>query len=103
MATSFPKVQTTDRLINQIQDNVARAIQSVLTGPLSNASLLTSVSLVSGANVINHGLGRKLQGWIPVRVRASATIYDTQDSNSTPALTLQLTASADVTVDLIVF
>jgi len=44
-----------------------------------------------------------LTGWNPTRIRASATIFDTQDSNQTPQLTLNLVASANVVVDLLVF
>ena len=81
--------------------------RSILNPFLSNPSLqsviLPNIVLVEGANIINHTLGRVLTGWRPVRVRASATLYDTQDSNPTPDLTLMLTASAGVTLDLEVF
>ena len=81
--------------------------KSILDVLLSNPSLqnliLQNISLINGSNVINHRLGRKLLGWRIIRLRASANIYDTQDSNSTPALTLQLTSDADVSVDLEVF
>lgn len=89
--------------LSRIQDNVARALDQAATQPILNGVLLSSVALAVGSNIVNHGLGRTLRGWIPVRLRASATVYDTQDSNSTPALTLLLTASAAVTADLWVF
>ena len=81
----------------------ASEINPVLSNALVQGVLLKSVKLSSGSNVINHGLGRVLQGWIPVRIRASATMYDTQDANPSPGLTLQLTVSAAVTVDIYVF
>jgi hypothetical protein len=81
----------------------ASAINPVLANPVANGIILKSVSLTTGANTVNHLLGRKLQGWILTRVRSSATIYDTQDSNTRPELTLQLTASGNVTVDIYVF
>jgi hypothetical protein len=85
------------------QTQWATQINPVLANPLSGAIILKNVQLSSGANVINHRLGRALQGWYPVRVRASATFYDTQDTNNYPELTLNLTASAKVTIDLVVF
>lgn len=85
------------------QTQWAQAIDPILTNPLNSASVLKSVSLVSGANVINHKLGAPLQGWWIVRQRAAASIYDTQDTNQMPQLTLNLVSSAPVVVDLAVF
>lgn len=81
----------------------ASAIEPLLSNPANNSIILKNVVLVSGTNVINHRLGQKLSGWKTTRVRAAAMIYDTQDSNPTPALTLVLIASAPVTIDLEVF
>jgi hypothetical protein len=78
-------------------------LNPIVDAPTSKPSILKSVSLASGSNTINHLLGRSLQGWAIVRQRAAATVYDTQDANPTPALTLNLTASAPVVVDLLVF
>lgn len=86
-----------------MQTQWSQAIDPILINPLNSASVLKSVSLTSGANVVNHLLGAPLQGWYCSRIRASATVYDTQDTNQTPQLTLNLVASADVVVDLVVF
>lgn len=98
---SFPKVQL-DGPVSRMQDNIAGAFQRA-TIPLEGMVVLKSVPLSTGSNTVNHTLGRTLQGWFPVRLRASATLYDTQDSNTTPDRTLMLVASAPVTVDLAVF
>ena len=106
MARLF-KVQTTDRIVNQLQDNIAKLLEPTATtvqdSPLLAGKILEKVALTSGSNTIRHTLGRVLKGWFIVRRRASATVYDTQDSNDTPQVTLLLTASANVTVDLYVF
>lgn len=81
----------------------ATQLNPVLANPTLKTVLLKDVALISGTNVINHKLSRPLQGWSTARVRASATIYDLQDSNQTPQLTLVLVASAPVTIDLVVF
>jgi hypothetical protein len=85
------------------QDRWASQLEPIIAAPSNNSSILKSVSLATGSNTISHGLGRQLQGWSIVRLRGSATIYDTQDSNPTPALTLVLVASAPVSVDIEVF
>lgn len=86
-----------------MQTKWAGIINPLLTNPSLNSVILESVSLGIGSNSINHTLGRKLTGWRLVRLRAAATIYDTQDVNPMPDLTLLLTSNAVVTVDLEVF
>jgi hypothetical protein len=88
----------------QLLTKWASIINPVINSPTNNASVLKSVMLTTGHNSVNHLLGRNLQGWYPSRIRnVSATIYDTQDANQTPQLTLDLVASTTVTVDLVVF
>lgn len=102
MARLF-KVQTTDRIVNQLQDNIANFIEPIASNVLLPGIILKSVALAASSNTIQHKLGRLLQGWFIVRQRASASIYDTQDTNPTPTTTLILTSSAVVTVDIYVF
>jgi len=79
-------------------------LDPLLGNPSVQSNILENVSLLStGTTVINHGLGRKLIGWRIIRKRGNANIYDTQDSNQTPQLTLQLVSSAAISVDLEVF
>lgn len=78
-------------------------LDPLLGAPLSSGNIIKNQQLKTGINVIDHLLGRKLQGWTLVRKRGPADIYDTQDSNQTPQLTLLLTSSTDVSVDLLVF
>lgn len=100
--------------MNQLQSNIltgfsnlnvnwGTALNNVLDNEILYGNVLTNQALTTGSNTINHGLGRVLIGWWLVRIRALATVYDTQDSNPTPASTLLLTTSADVTVDIYVF
>ncbi len=103
MAKAIPLVQTEDRNLNQIQQNITQAVNPLLANPANLGALVTGVKLVIGSNAIGHGLGRALQGWSIVRQRGVASVYDTQDSNSAPTKTLLLTSSAVVTVDIYVF
>lgn len=88
-----------------MQNSWAADINPVINNPPNKSNVLKNVSLLSASNpnVINHLLGRVLQGWKIVRQRAQSQIWDTQDSNQTPNLTLNLKCSADVTVDIEVF
>lgn len=104
---AIPQVQTTDpvtaRTVNQLQQNIINAVNPVITNPLTQGTILTGQQLSPGSNTINTGINRTLQGWIIVRQRAAATIFDTQDSNPTPTKTLRLNSSAAVSVDIYVF
>lgn len=105
MAQAISLVQTTDRTINQLQQNISQAVNPVLNNPLANGGLiLTKQSLSAGSNTLNHGLGYALTGWFPVRFHGSwAQLFDTQDTNATPTKTLILNASAAVVADIYCF
>lgn len=81
----------------------AASLNPVLSNPLVDGNLLQGVVLASGNNVINHGLGRKLQGYIVVLKSANVTIYDTQSTNPHPELTLILVASGAATISVYCF
>lgn len=103
MGITIPYQQTDDRQLNQFQQALRSALQPITSLPTSQSSILTNVSLASGATTVNHGLNRALSGWYPIRVRAQATIWDSQDTNTNPTQTLLLNSSAAVVVDLVVF
>lgn len=100
---AIPNQQTNDRNLGFAQGGLQQALGPLLKNPLTNGIILEGVALTTGSNTISHGLGRNLQGWFTVRVRSSATFYDTQDTNTTPQNTLVLVASADVVVNLYVY
>lgn len=81
----------------------ASQLDPVLAQPQNQGLLIRKVGLINGHTVINHMLDRKLQGWILVRQRAQASIYDAQDSNQTPQQTLILISDQAVVVDVWVF
>jgi hypothetical protein len=89
--------------LDMMQTSWAQQLNPIIADPYLHAIILKSVSLVTGTNVINHKLGRNMQGWQIVRQRSSATFYDTQDTNQQPTLTLTLVASAPCVVDLRIF
>lgn len=78
-------------------------IDPLIANTSNNASILKSIRLVVGDNIINHRLGKTLTGWRIVRKRANANIYDKQDTNQMPDLTLVLNSDAIVTIDVEVF
>lgn len=100
---ALPIFHTDDRNFQMMQTQWSGQLNPVLARPQSNSSILKNVYLSAGINTINHLLGRPLQGWSIVRQRAAASIYDLQDSNQMPNLTLVLNSSAIVVCDIEVF
>ena len=87
----------------QTQVQWAAILNPLLGNPMNGVSILKNVPLKAGSNTINTLLGAALQGWFIVRQRGPASIYDEQDNNQSPNLTLVLVSSANVNIDLAVF
>jgi len=90
-------------VFTQMQTLWSAIINPIINRPQNSSTILKSVVLASGDNIIPHTLNRALQGWNIVRIRAAATIYDKQDDNDNPTVSLVLNSSAAVTIDLEVF
>lgn len=99
----LPLVSTNDKDLSQLSTKWKSILDPVIASPITQGSILSNIQLANGTTVINHLLGRKLVGWLVVGQNALASIYDNQASNQTPQLTLSLTSSAAVTVNLMVF
>lgn len=78
----------------------AGQLDPVLANPMTNMNILKDIKLVTGNNVINHLLGRTMQGWQQVDIQGPATVYRNAPFND---LTLTLHSSAPVTISLGVF
>lgn len=92
------------RVINQLQTNIEEAFTPLVERTQNDSIVLMGIPLVTGRNnIVSHTLGRKLQGWKLARLRAPAQVWDTQDLNKSPTLSLWLSCSADVVVDIEVF
>ena len=77
----------------------AAQLNPVLADPFF-PSIISNVSLINGTTVINHKLGRMMQGWFITDINGAATIYRSKPLNN---LTLTLTSNAAVTVSIGVF
>lgn len=83
-----------------MQTKWSSQLNPVLNSPITAPTILKGVTLQTGVNTINTGLTATLQGWFIVDQDAAATIY--RSSPKAP-LTLTLTVSGPVTVDIAVF
>lgn len=99
----LPLFQSSLQDLMLLQNKWKSVLDSFVSNPSLQTIILPNVLLNSGSNVVNHLLGRNLQGWRIVRQRGAGTIYDNQDNNVQPGLTLILIASQAVTVNIEVF
>lgn len=84
----------------KMENQWASMIEPVLNNPLNRGNLLTGIVLAVGNNVINHKLGRQMQGYYIVNQNAAAATYCSAAFNP---LTLTLHSDAIVTISLGVF
>lgn len=97
----FSEPQNILRIVNQLQSNIQESIVPLVSNIQNDSTILTSISLKAGQNnVINHTLNRDLIKWTVVRQRGQARIWDAQDGNPSPNLTLWLHTDTDVSIDL---
>lgn len=91
-------------MINQLQQNISQSLNPLIANAITNGNIIENVSLNVGKNVVNHGLNRNLQGWLPIRWQGSwAQIYDLQNLNNSPSKNLILVSNSVVTINLYVF
>ena len=93
------------RVINALQANVQDAVNPMSQKIQNDSLILTNVALAGPdqLNVINHTLGRPLIGWVVIRQRAGSLVYDNQDANKSPQLTLWLYSLFNTNIDILVF
>jgi hypothetical protein len=85
--------------LSATQTQWSSALNPILSNVLV-AGHVVKYSLVSGVNVINHGLSANMNGWMIVDIDAPATVYRSQPLNDK---TLTLTSNAAANVALWMF
>ena len=104
MVKDFKKVATINPELQKVSDNLREFVKPLINSEIVDGVLLKDISLITGQdNVVSHKLGRKINGWIPVRIRANSVVWDLQDSNVIDTSTLILRSSVNVTIDLWIF
>jgi hypothetical protein len=78
----------------------AATLNPIIASPQSSSQILKNISLVAGTNIIQHKLGRQMQGWYFTDINAAITYYRSAPMNST---TLTLTCSGPAVVNIGVF
>ena len=104
MAKSYRRVQSEDRVVNQIQDNIQDVLNDLVKTQILNNIIIKDINLTSGTlNVINHKLGRNPLGYVIIKKNANSTIWDEQQNSTTSDRTVKLRCSANCIVDILIF
>lgn len=96
----LPQIKDDNIPMQLMQSRWASILNPLLAKPLSSANILKGVQLINGVNVVNHLLGRQMQGWLIGDINAAAQVFRSEPMDN---LTLTLTSDADCVVDLIVY
>jgi hypothetical protein len=100
----LPIFHTDIRELSQMQTVWAQAIDPVISQADNNGLILENIVLKTGDNVINHKLGRKLQGWQITRMQDTfVQLFDKQNTNQMQDKTLILNSSGIGKVNIKVF
>jgi hypothetical protein len=101
---AFKVISTDSDDLDRVQGNIDDAISPVIASAVVGGNLITGISMTAATDkVINHGLGRALQGWTLVGVSADTRVFDKQATNSNPKSTLILQSVNTATISIWVF
>ncbi len=98
----LPLIKLPDPQAMDMETKWKAILDPVIATPISNGLLLTNINLVVGATIINHKLGRMMQGWIITDItdNIGAQIYKSAPLNDK---TLTLTSAISTKIALWVF
>lgn len=98
--TKFRVVATENQELRDIQRNVQDAVEGLDNNIILKNKLLEEIDIVGGGTVtIKHGLGQRPRGWTIVDRNGDARVWRIDWSDTT----IVLSASADVTVSIMVY
>lgn len=100
---ALPLFKDSSQPFQLLQLKWSSILNPLIAQPLSQALILPHLIIMTGSNIINHRLGRVLQGYLVILNQENATFYDDQENNQMPDLTLNLISSADTIISLMVF
>jgi hypothetical protein len=101
-AKVFRTLNTDSRDLNLVQDNINNVLVPLLKDPYLDGINIINIDLIAGQdNLINHKLGRDLQGWIVVDKDQFTDIK--RVANTTSSLILTLRTEFNCRVSLRVF
>ncbi len=100
---TIPLIQVADVSQNRFNQSVKQNFDLLQKIPFLDSNFLQGIILRSGTNTVEHGLKRNYVSYFIGKTNAAATIFDSTPASMDKSVSLQLTVSADVTIDILVF
>jgi len=103
---AFKEIESNDFSTNKLQDSIREFASNLKKGvEILDGIVIEDIELVANTRkVINHGLGRKLIGWIVTRSNTkNRALRDHQDTNPNTDRTLILEPTLNMTISIWVF
>ena len=97
----FAGVQTPDKSLQIVQAQLKEILSALTSNPLSSGTILHGVTMLSGQNIIAHGLGRKYLCVLIAPPSASASFVEGVSPDRSQWVVI--VASAPCTVTLVVY
>ena len=96
----LPLIKDNNQALMLVQTQWKAQLDPVLASPITAPLVIANIFLASGTTVVNHKLGRKMQGWILTDINGAAQVHRSAPLNDK---TLTLTSNAAVTCNILVF
>lgn len=100
MAKPLRKIQTQDRILETIQENVSQAHDSVAKSIELNPSYIDVATVASTDMIVNHLLNRQFQYYSIVRSDADVRVWDSSTINTNPSKQLIIRASGTANITI---
>lgn len=102
MIPAFRAIRSSVKDITRLQDALSKVFNAIQKKQILDGRLISDIEIATGTvKEVQHGLQRQPRGWIIVKKNAEATVWET--SATLPVRTINLNASADVTISLWIF
>lgn len=100
---NFTEVHTPEETVNRVQSNIHTAIRPLLNLPFADGVHKKDVAITTSDTLVDHGLGRNMEGYIITKQDADTSIFVSNTSNDIPQFQVILKAGATVTADIFFF
>jgi hypothetical protein len=89
--------------LTRAQDRLGLAVDELASSPLTGCKIVSVTFTGAGSADVYHRLGKRLTGWIVIDRDTAATVYNSSAGANDRREFITLTASAAVTLTILVF
>jgi hypothetical protein len=99
-AIHFQPVKSNDQEMTLVQNALKRTLDSITRNPVVGGTLLRTVPIAAGSNLVNHGLGRNYITFFWGNPSASVSL--SAGASPDPSKIINIVSSGPASLDLLV-